>query len=114
MVSATLRCLIGNNNGCGTDDFSRCQCYDPRVPTGTSAAQNGPVIRICPKCGALSLNGAQNCNFCEDPVEEAIALTPAATGAIVGDRGPEWQEEVIRRLEQYRVRRQHRGPDTVQ
>ena len=89
-------------------------CYDSRVPTGTSAAQNGPVIRICSKCGALSLNDAKNCTFCEDPAEDGVDLQPVATGAIIDDREPEWQEEVSRRLEQYRVRRQRLNPDTVQ
>lgn len=32
--------------------------------TGTSAAQNGPVIRICPKCGALLLDDTDSCSFC--------------------------------------------------
>jgi len=68
------------------------------------------VIRICSKCGALSLNDAENCTFCEDEVD----LQPVATDSIVDDREPEWQEEVSRRLEQYRVRRQRLNPDTAQ
>jgi uncharacterized RDD family membrane protein YckC len=76
------------------------------------------VIRICPKCGALSLNDAENCTFCEDPVEDEVDLAPVATGSVVRaiakDREPEWQEEVSRRLAQYRVRRQRLSPDNAQ
>jgi uncharacterized RDD family membrane protein YckC len=92
----------------------RAACYDPTVPTGTSAAQNGPVIRICPKCGALSLNDAENCAFCEDPIEDEASLQPVAADSIVEDQEPEWQQEVSRRLDRYRARRQRLNPDEAQ
>jgi uncharacterized RDD family membrane protein YckC len=38
--------------------------------TGTSAAQNGPVIRICPKCGALLLDETDSCSFCSAEASE--------------------------------------------
>jgi uncharacterized RDD family membrane protein YckC len=87
-----------------------------RVPTGTSAAQNGPVIRICPKCGALSLEDARNCTFCEPPVGNDTLLQPVATRATDRDDGgePEWQREVTRRLAAYRARRRRLNPDESQ
>jgi uncharacterized RDD family membrane protein YckC len=42
--------------------------------TGTSAAQNGPVIRICPKCGALLLDDTESCSFCEVSAAEKKGL----------------------------------------
>jgi len=86
------------------------------VPTGTSAAQNGPVIRICPNCGALLLEDARNCTFCELPVENDSVLQPAAARATPGDDGgePEWQREVTRRLAAYRARRRRLNPDESQ
>jgi uncharacterized RDD family membrane protein YckC len=46
--------------------------------TGTSAAQNGPVIRICPKCGALLLDDTDSCSFCSaEAAEKHAFLEPA-------------------------------------
>ncbi len=76
--------------------------------TGTSAAQNGPVIRICSKCGALLLEDNQKCSFCEvsEPEENSIAAPVVAGEAEREDSPePEWRREVSRRLEQYRARR---------
>ncbi len=42
--------------------------------TGTSAAQNGPVIRICPKCGALLLDDTDSCSFCSAEASEKNAF----------------------------------------
>jgi uncharacterized RDD family membrane protein YckC len=106
-------------------------CYDPGVPTGTSAAQNGPVIRICSKCGALLLEDRGNCSFCADSHEDERFLQPigarsnkrkestrygaiAATETVGPQRDetePEWRVEVSKRLQQYRVRRGRVRPE---
>ncbi|MGH9717184.1 MAG: RDD family protein [Candidatus Acidiferrales bacterium] len=50
--------------------------------TGTSAAQNGPVIRICPKCGALLLDDTDSCSFCSVEASENHGfLEPVAARA---------------------------------
>ena len=74
-----------------------------------SAAQNGPVIRICSKCGALLLDDTESCSFCNPPPEECAEVrAPAAARSNVDDADePEWRLEVSRRLEQYRARRGH-------
>src|SRR5580704_12276222 len=85
--------------------------------TGTSAAQNGPVIQICPKCGALLLEDTDVCSFCDGPlVEQASATPPVMVGAIHHETEPEpeWRREVSRRLEEYRVRRRRLHPDDSQ
>ena len=112
--------------------------------TGTSAAQNGPVIRICPKCGALLLDDTNSCSFCSAEASEknaflepvaavarwsAGSLTPP-TRAVAVSRGsgaavapalertqsaePDWRNEVSRRLEQYRARRGYLRHDDPQ
>src|SRR5271168_2338512 len=88
----------------------------------SSAAQNGPVIRICTECGALLLEDAGNCSFCDAPLAETGEnLEPVAVGAVFPGLGassqpssagaqsaePEWRREVSRRLEDYRARRRH-------
>jgi uncharacterized RDD family membrane protein YckC len=88
--------------------------------TGTSAAQNGPVIQICPKCGALLLEDTDRCSFCDGLlVEEDSVPQPVAAGAIHHahhgtEPEPEWRREVSRRLEEYRVRRRRLRPDDPQ
>jgi uncharacterized RDD family membrane protein YckC len=111
--------------------------------TGTSAAQNGPVIRICPKCGALLLDETDSCSFCsaeasgKDNFETVVAgarlpasgTVPsarpahaigssgaAAAPALARTESPEtdWRNEVSRRLEQYRARRGHLRQDDSQ
>jgi uncharacterized RDD family membrane protein YckC len=85
--------------------------------TGTSAAQNGPVIQICSKCGALLLEDADVCSFCDAPlVEEASVPQPVTVGDVRQDAEPEpeWRREVSRRLEEYRVRRRRLHPDDSQ
>jgi uncharacterized RDD family membrane protein YckC len=84
----------------------------------SSAAQNGPVIRICSKCGALLLNESARCSLCEAPLEDR---SRAAEAARVGgetadpdDSGQEWRREVSRRLEEYRARRGRPQPDDSQ
>ncbi|MGH9687123.1 MAG: RDD family protein [Candidatus Acidiferrales bacterium] len=50
--------------------------------TGTSAAQNGPVIRICPKCGALLLDDTDSCSFCSaEAAENHAFLEPIGAAA---------------------------------
>src|ERR1700731_4292494 len=81
--------------------------------TGTSAAQNGPVIRICSQCGALTLEDVEKCSFCDLPfVEDRAIPEPVAVGATATATAiePEWRREVSRRLEQYRARRGHLHP----
>lgn len=75
--------------------------------TGTSAAQKPPVIRICSKCGALLMDDAEGCSFCEDSAESAENLQPVVAGDADDEPSPEpeWRQEVGRRLEQYRARR---------
>jgi uncharacterized RDD family membrane protein YckC len=88
------------------------------VPTGTPAAQNGPVIRICSKCGALLLDDSESCSFCSAPPEHVREPRPPATARSAGpenDKGePEWRMEVSRRLQQYRERRGHLRLDDTQ
>src|SRR5271156_757156 len=83
----------------------------------TSAAQNGPVIRICSKCGALLLDDTESCSFCDVPaVENGEIPEPVTVGAnsLAETPEPEWRVEVSRRLEQYRARRGHLRPDDSQ
>src|SRR5271170_8488313 len=83
----------------------------------SSAAQNGPVIRICSKCGALLLDDTESCSFCAvAAVENGEIPEPVTVGANSPDETPEpeWRVEVSRRLEQYRARRGHLRPDDSQ
>jgi uncharacterized RDD family membrane protein YckC len=75
--------------------------------TGTSAAQNVPVIRICQKCGALLMDKTEGCSFCEEPVENSRLLQPVVAREAQHDDSeePEWRQEVGRRLALYRARR---------
>ena len=86
--------------------------------TGTSAAQNGPVIQICSKCGALLLEETDICSFCDGPLvaEDSVVPQPVAVGASRQETEPEpeWRREVSRRLEEYRVRRRRLRPDDPQ
>jgi uncharacterized RDD family membrane protein YckC len=50
--------------------------------TGTSAAQNGPVIRICPKCGALLLDDTDSCSFCSAEASEKSTFLGSAVESI--------------------------------
>jgi uncharacterized RDD family membrane protein YckC len=76
----------------------------------TSAAQNTPVIRICSKCGALLLDDAESCSFCEVDAAERGPSRKVSEAVVVADRPreespePEWRMEVTRRLELYRAR----------
>ena len=74
------------------------------------------MIRICPNCGALLFDSAENCSFCEPPAENKGVRPPPATRAAPSDEGgePEWQQEVTRRLEMYRARRRRLDPDGSQ
>ena len=87
------------------------------------------MIRICTECGALLLEDADNCSFCDAPlVETGENLEPVAVGAASHGLGassqasftgvqsaePEWRREVSRRLEDYRARRRHLRPDDSQ
>jgi uncharacterized RDD family membrane protein YckC len=88
--------------------------------TGTSAAQNGPVIRICPKCGALLLRQNVNCSVCEpaSETEDLHKVVPSPVAVGVGESEwvaePEWRREVTRRLREYRARRYPNGVDDSQ
>jgi uncharacterized RDD family membrane protein YckC len=91
--------------------------------TGTTAAQNGPVIQICKHCGALILEDVDNCSFCDVPlvdIDENLEPVPVGVSApVVTDETadsaePEWRREVSRRLEAYRVRRGRPRPDDSQ
>jgi len=90
----------------------------PPFLTGTSAAQNGPVIQICSKCGALLLEETDTCSFCDGPLvaEDSLVPQPVAVGASHQETEPEpeWRREVSRRLEEYRVRRRRLRPDDPQ
>jgi uncharacterized RDD family membrane protein YckC len=81
-------------------------------PLELSAAQNGPVTRICPNCGALLLTRAANCSFCDVPGELEASPPRIARGssAIKGGSKTEWQSEVTRRLGDYRARKQAAEP----
>jgi uncharacterized RDD family membrane protein YckC len=79
-------------------------------PLELSAAQNGPVTRICPSCGGLLLTRTANCSFCEAP-GESEAHSPRiarSSSPIKEDANDEWRSEVTRRLGDYRARRQQR------
>jgi uncharacterized RDD family membrane protein YckC len=84
--------------------------------TGTSAAQNGPVIRICPKCGALLLDNNEQCSICEIPPELSDGIAAPAAPSWENDVAvePEWRREVSRRLGEYRARRNRPDPDNTQ
>ena len=82
-----------------------------------------PVIQICKQCGALLLDAASNCNFCDavlvdaDENLEAVPVgvsAPAAADETKDSAEPEWRREVSRRLEAYRVRRGRPRPDDSQ
>jgi uncharacterized RDD family membrane protein YckC len=83
------------------------------------------VIRICSKCGALLLDDAENCSFCEVEAAErsqtqapkafaAAAAVGASAPALEISPEPEWRAEVSRRLEQYRARRGYTRADEPQ
>jgi uncharacterized RDD family membrane protein YckC len=96
--------------------------------TGTAAAQNHPVIRICPKCGALLLDDSGKCSFCDIPDAEVEnnndVRQPVRVGAAVFDAEddsdadlnaePEWRREVSQRLAHYRARRRLLDPEDSQ
>ncbi|HWG58027.1 MAG TPA: RDD family protein [Candidatus Acidoferrales bacterium] len=67
------------------------------------------MIHICSKCGALLLEDAGKCSFCESPLASTSDETaePVAVGVVARESlaEPEWRREVARRLEEYRVRR---------
>lgn len=81
-----------------------------------SAAQNGPVIRICQKCGALLLDKNEKCSVCEIPLEDPASIAePVSVGSAESDAAePEWRTEVSRRLREYRARRHRGDPDDSQ
>ena len=75
------------------------------------------MIRICSKCGALLLDDAETCSFCNVPLAEnaEIPQPVAAVARVSGESDePEWRVEVSRRLEQYRARRGRLRPDDPQ
>jgi uncharacterized RDD family membrane protein YckC len=89
------------------------------IPTRdrASAAQNSRVIRICSKCGALLLDDSQNCSFCNVPPSGGgQARPPVTTGSAARECSdePEWRQEVSRRLQQYRERRERLRPHNSQ
>jgi len=75
------------------------------------------VIRICSKCGALLLDDAESCSFCEvAAIESRETASPVAVAAGSPDDSPEpeWRVEVSRRLELYRARRGYARPGDSQ
>ena len=76
------------------------------------------MIQICSKCGALLLEEADICSFCDGPLvaEDSVVPQPVAVGANHQETEPEpeWRREVSRRLEEYRVRRRRLRPDDPQ
>jgi uncharacterized RDD family membrane protein YckC len=68
------------------------------------------VIRICSKCGALLLDDAESCSFCEVDAAERGQSRKVSDAVAVADRPreespePEWRTEVTRRLDLYRAR----------
>jgi uncharacterized RDD family membrane protein YckC len=94
------------------------------IPSWASAAQNGPVLVACQKCGAVNEHHAAACSFCESPIASAShraddPLEPVAVSAVprpvaVPSSQPEWRREVAHRLEAYRSRRRRLLPDDSQ
>src|SRR6202521_4062087 len=105
-----------------------------------SAAQNLPVTKTCPQCGAVLLSSVRACNFCdssfsvdsswEEPsdvsAKEKLA-TNADPGLAAIDRSKRhavvsqqiqqdtaWRGEVSQRLEAYRTRRRRLAPSAAQ
>lgn len=105
-----------------------------------SAAQNLPVTKTCPQCGAVLLASVRACNFCdssfsvdsswEEP-SDVSAKKKLATNADPGlaaiDRSKRqpvvsqqiqqdtaWRGEVSQRLEAYRTRRPRLAPSAAQ
>jgi uncharacterized RDD family membrane protein YckC len=78
-------------------------------PLELSAAENGPVTRICPNCGALLLTRTAACSFCEDHGESEAGFPRIVRNSPAEkDSGkPAWQSEVTRRLGNYRATRQN-------
>ena len=63
------------------------------------------MIRICSKCGALLLEDADNCSFCNIAVDDAGDASEVSAAGADASGEPEWRREVSRRLAQYRARR---------
>src|ERR1700756_986978 len=110
--------------------MARYICYRRRAimrsfRTGTAAAQNHPVIRICSKCGALLLDDSGKCSFCDisdaQVKNHSDIRQPVGVGAAVFEAEddfdanlsaePEWRREVSQRLAHYRARRRHLDPE---
>ncbi len=64
---------------------------------------------MCPKCGALLMDDAEPCSFCDDSTrqdaDELLQPVSASDSAANEDDEPEWRREVGRRLAEYRARR---------
>jgi uncharacterized RDD family membrane protein YckC len=88
----------------------------PRSDNGTSAAQNGSMTRVCPKCGAILLDSTDSCSFCEVSFETmTVSRSSARRADIKTDNGEtEWRREVARRLGDYRARRHRLQFDSPQ
>ncbi len=109
----------------------------------TSAAQNGPVLQICPQCGAVSSANASACSLCDSPFtpgEETSVVSSAQRNSApslefdpkvqsdsqqaelaepqsaiaVESAEPEWRLELARRLHAYRARRGRADDDDSQ
>jgi len=73
------------------------------------------VIRICSKCGALLLDEAEECSFCQIPIDDNDQVPePVTVGGEAEAEEPEWRKEVSRRLQEYRARRRHLHPNDSQ
>ena len=60
---------------------------------------------ICPKCGALLLQDARNCSFCNVPGVQVGADSALSDDTPQSSAEPAWRREVSQRLEQYRASR---------
>jgi uncharacterized RDD family membrane protein YckC len=88
----------------------------PEFRTGISAAQNGPVTRICQNCRALLLTTTENCSFCHPPAETPAARRNSRQIEFEDSGKDLWRKEVTRRLSDYRARRGqtgHEGEDRM-
>src|ERR1700721_2719036 len=83
MRVALYATFAGGCNGAGLRECDRAT-ITPFL-TGTSAAQNGPVIQICPKCGALLLEEADKSSFCDTIL---VAEDHAHPHASAGESSP--------------------------
>jgi len=90
----------------------------PFIGSGTSAAQNGPLIETCTHCGAVNREHAEHCCSCDAPLapSEYLPVTVSPPAPTEGNLAVEtdWRNEVAHRLESYRARRRRPDDDDTQ